>query len=520
MQELPDKLYRVASIVQLEQIAIEKFDIPAYDLMKRAAQAVFDTINSRYPQCKKILVLCGAGNNAGDGYVVARLARQHGYDVQVISLIDPENLSGAALSAYNDWSSTGGVTQIIDSSPDVSVLGNPDIIVDALLGTGLKRQLSEHWGRWIKAVNNSAVTIVSVDVPSGLFVDTGNIADEAIHADLTVCFIGLKQGMFTAQANDYCGEIIFSDLDLPREVFSMVKHDARLLKSFDGSRLPARKPSSHKGRFGHVLIVGGNEGMPGAVILAARAALRTGAGLVTIITIPQHLSAISDAVPEAMIKACSVRPDDSFMTIESLFEQAFVKDVTHIAIGMGLGRDEWAKTVMKHCIDLKAPAVYDADALNLLAENEQLISKISSETLVITPHPGEAASLLSAGSRPADGALSAADIQNDRFKAISNLYELFELDNLVVVLKGAGTLIFNGDETRLCKLGNAAMSAPGMGDVLSGIIIALQAQSIAFDESAELGVCLHASAAQNISGQKTRGLLASDVIEELSAVLN
>lgn len=517
MQDLPDNLYCVESIIQLESIAIQQFDIPAYELMTRAGTAVFETIKTRYSDCKKILVFCGAGNNAGDGYIVARLARQDGFDVHVVSLSDPANLKGAASTAYKAWSEIGEVSRCIGAQPDFSQVKDFDIIVDALLGTGLKRQVSDVWCSWIKAINESSKPIISIDIPSGLYADTGSKASEAICADTSVSFIGLKQGMFTAQAKDYCGEIIYSDLSLPTEVFSRVIPDAKLIKTIDYSLLTTRKASSHKGSFGHVLIAGGNAGMAGAVILAARATLRSGAGLVTIVTIKQHLTAISEAVPEAMVKVCASTSsvEDDVPSVETLFEQDFINDITHIAVGMGLGQGEWSLSVLQHCLGLNKPLLIDADGLNRLAENRHIIADIMTDSLVLTPHPGEAARLLSS-----DQSLSAADIQDDRFSAIKKIHELFiHKKNCAVVLKGSGTLIFDGSQIKICQLGNAAMAAPGMGDVLSGIIIALQAQKFITNEAAEQGVCLHALAAQRVTGEKTRGLLASDVIDKLPSVL-
>jgi len=500
MKNLPDKLYSVDSVVRLEQVAINQFGIPAYELMKRAGEAVFNLLTSKYPQHKKILVLCGAGNNAGDGYVVARLARQAGFDVCVISLIDPAALKNEAALAYQNWLSVGE-----NDAVDLSLIHETDIIIDALLGTGLKREVSAEWADWINAANQSAKPVIAIDVPSGLIADTGAIAGSAVQADSTVCFIGLKQGLFTAQANDVCGEIIFNDLALPEEVYDYVEADARLIKSVDYTLLPKRKPSSNKGNFGHVLIVGGNTGMPGAVILAAKAALRTGAGLVTIITVAENLEAVSSAVPEAMVKTCDIN------ALIAVFTDPLVKNVTHIAIGMGLGQDDWSLELLRFCVQLDKPMLVDADALNLLAKND---IKIKS-SLVATPHPGEAARLLSATS-----ALNSADIQHDRFAAIKQLHQLFAASEFcVVILKGSGSLIFDGQLMKVCSLGNAAMAAPGMGDVLSGIVIALMAQKINASDAAELGVCLHAVAAQSVTQDKTRGLLASDVINELPNVL-
>lgn len=504
MQNLPSQLYNVASVVQLEQLAINEHGIPAYTLMQRAGKAVYEAVKNHYSRCKNILVLCGAGNNAGDGYVVARLLRLADYDVSVVSLSDPEKLKNEARQAYLDWCEVGH-----NYHADRAYIEKADIIVDALLGTGLQRKVSGSWAQWIEAVNDARKPVVSVDIPSGLYADTGIIAGAAIQAEYTVSFIGLKQGLFTAQGRDVCGEILFDDLDVPHELYARVAPQAHLLKAVDYDLLPERRASSHKGSFGHVLIAGGNEGMPGAVILAARAALRTGAGLVTIVTHEKNLAAICTAVPEAMVKAAG---DEN---MPDLFK-ALAQKVTHIAVGMGLGQDGWSYQVLRHCLKLNKPLVIDADGLNCLAQAQLEISS----PFVMTPHPGEAARLLSTGSKE----LSAAEIQANRFQAVRDLYALSAHRarpgiTHTVVLKGSGTLLFNGSETAVCALGSAAMAAPGMGDVLSGIISALMAQGLDTDRAARLGVCLHAAAADSLTADKTRGLLASDVVDVLRGLM-
>ncbi|MBL4711844.1 MAG: NAD(P)H-hydrate dehydratase, partial [Gammaproteobacteria bacterium] len=492
MKSLSDKLYSVDSIVQLEQIAIKQFSIPAYELMKRAGEAVFNVIKMHYPERKNILVLCGSGNNAGDGYVVASLAKRAGFDVTVVSIIPPETLNNEALLAYKDWLSLSK-----NSQPDLTLLDGADIIIDALLGTGLSRNVSHQYETWIKAVNTAAKPVIAVDIPSGLLADTGVISGHAIKADKTVCFIGLKQGMYTAQAKDVCGQIILDSLALPAQIYEQVACSAHLLNAINYSLLPIRKASSHKGCFGHVLLVGGNDSMPGALILAATAALRAGAGLLTIITIAKHLTAISTAVPEAMIKTCEI---DSVAT---LFDAPFINSVTHVAIGMGLGQDDWSLAMLQNCLQLQKPILLDADALNLFAKHKLIIRS----PVVITPHPGEAARLLNGTE-----IFASIDIQQNRFDAIKKLHALVNTVESCVVLKGSGTLLFDGQVMKVCNLGSAAMATPGMGDVLSGICIALMAQHIKITDAVELAVCLHAAAADYIAKDKTRGLLASDVV--------
>lgn len=508
MQRLPTELYTVDSIVALEHTAIEKYAIPAYELMERAGRAVFDLLDSQFEHCRRVLVICGAGNNAGDGYVVARLAKEAGYQVDVISLVDPHKLHGEAIQAYQDWSSVVGDVASITRTGR-SVLSSVDIIVDAMLGTGLRREIDTSWAAWIEAINDSGLPVISVDIPSGIFADTGSVSSAgAIRATHTVCFIGLKQGMFTAQAPDYCGEVHYDSLGLSMDVRATVKPDALLLEQVDYQKLPPRRASSHKGDFGHVLIVGGNQGMPGALILAASAALRSGAGRVTVVTIPSHLQVVAQSIPEVMIKVCESDQE----SIDRVFDDNFIAGITHVAIGMGLGQDDWSRQLLQRCIDLGLPLLIDADALNLLAGSQIAVRS----PVIITPHPGEAKRLL-AGHRAGvrDGLL---DVQRDRFHAIKALRTLFAGESQVV-LKGAGTLLYDGESIRLCRLGNAAMATAGMGDVLSGIIIGLLSQGLDAADAVELGVCLHACAADRLMQGGTRGLLASDIVTLLPEVL-
>ena len=515
MQNLPDNLYTVKSVVQLETLAISQYGIPAYELMKRAGKAIFDIISARFSKNIKVLVLCGAGNNAGDGFVVARLLKQSGFDVRVISMVNATSLGDEALLAYEDWLSVAEPPEL-NTNNDYSLFNDVDLIVDALLGTGLKREVVGEWAECINAVNDIATPIISVDIPSGLLADTGEISGVAIKADVTVSFIGLKQGLFTAQAKDVCGEIVFSDLSLPTEIYSGVNCDARLITGINYALLPKRKESSHKGNYGHAVIVGGNTGMPGAVVLAARAALRMGVGLVTIVTVSKHSEAIISAVPEAMVRFCDID------TVDDVFDENFVNSITHVAAGMGMGQDEWSLNILKKCIQLNKPTLIDADALNLIARfgiKDFGLTAVSS--IVITPHPGEAARLLSKN----EGEIGAADVQTDRFNVVKKLHTMFdEAKSCTVILKGSGTMIFDGEMIKICQQGSSAMAAPGMGDVLSGVMIGIMAQSkdvfeATDSELAALAVTIHASVADIISDGKTRGLLASDVIEKLPEFL-
>jgi hydroxyethylthiazole kinase-like uncharacterized protein yjeF len=493
VNKLPTKLYSAEAVALLDRIAIDDFGIAGYTLMRRAGQAVLDVLQQQYPDARSILVLCGAGNNAGDGYVVARLAQASGMDVRVISMIDPENLKGDARQAWQHWSECGETERYSRGLDD---LDTADIFVDALLGTGLKRDVDADWKELIKAVNTMAAPVIAVDIPSGLNADTGSISGAAIDARHTVTFIGLKKGLFTGSGKACCGDVHFNDLVLPQEIYASIEPDAELLSDPSQWSLPPRRHDIHKGNNGRVLIIGGNYGMPGAVLLAARAALRSGAGLVSVLTRPEHIDAVAAACPESMVHASHNGEIDP-----ELLERA-----DYIAIGCGLGQDAWAQRLLYLALDSAIPMVVDADALNMMASKDYLSL---SEECIITPHPGEASRCLSMRKR---------EIQFDRFESARLLKKKF---NAHVVLKGSGTIIQQDGRARVCAFGNPAMAAAGMGDVLTGMMASLAAQQVVLagdlDRAVIAAVCLHALAGDLAADGDDRGMLATDVIEHIRA---
>jgi NAD(P)H-hydrate epimerase len=488
----PTNLYSAEIVAQLDKAAIES-GIPGYTLMRRAGQALFDLILQDYPDAKKILILCGAGNNAGDGYVLATVASRHGMDVQVASMIDPEQLKGDAAQAYIHWSECGSTLSY--KKADFS---DADIIVDALLGTGLARDVEGDWKKVVDAINQSHLPVISVDVPSGLNANTGAIFGTAVRAQQTLTFIGLKKGLFTGSGKACTGIVSYHDLEVPAEIINSAEHDAELLRLPSQLSLPARQPDSHKGKNGHVLVIGGNYGMAGAVILAARAALRAGAGLVSVVTRPEHLAATIAACPECM----------AYSSMNGEIPGALLERVDCIAIGCGLGQDAWAQRLLMLAMQMNKPMVIDADALNLLADQEQVPIPDHS---VITPHPGEAARLLGE---------SVALVQQDRFAAARALQKKFSTR---VVLKGSGSIVQQAQKPGVCAFGNQAMATAGMGDVLSGVIAACISQALCeyvnqgydLDQAINVAVCLHGRAGDLAAQGDERGLMASDVIEHI-----
>ena len=491
MHQMPELIFPVAAVREVDRCAIEDEGIPGYTLMTRAGEAAVSAARRRFPDARRWQVVCGAGNNAGDGYVVARLAADAGIDIRVAAMVDPALLKGDALTAYQDFSAGGGKATAFDGQLDRAA----DLVIDALLGSGLEREVAGDFAAAVTAINAHPGAVVALDIPTGLHGDSGAILGVAVDADLTVTFVGLKAGLFLRHGPDVCGDLEFAGLDIPSNCY---RPSAAVLKrtaeACFRAWLPRRPRDSHKGDYGHVLVVGGGAGMPGAVRLAGEAALRSGAGRVSIATDPGHAAMIVATRPELMSHA---------ITEESAL-RALLERVDVVAFGPGLGQSDWAKSLYRVVDDTELPSVWDADALNLLAA-----AGGRNDKRVITPHPGEAATLLGR---------STADVQLDRLQALSDLQQKYAG---TVVLKGAGTLVSSHEgPPTICTAGNPGMAAPGMGDALTGIIAAMLAQGFDPDQAACAGVEAHARAGDLAARGGERGLLATELMAELRGVLN
>jgi len=491
MQALPSEIYSVASVREIDRSAIEDHGISGYALMARAGAAAVRAARRRFPDAKRWQVICGGGNNGGDGYVVARLAARDGIVVSALTLVDPETLRGDAATACADFAAEGGVVLPWSGELDAEA----DLLVDAMLGSGLERAVSGDFAAAVDAVNGHSAPVMALDIPTGLHGDSGAVLGVAVRATLTVTFVGLKSGLFVGDARDHCGELVFDGLDIPASQHAHVKPVFRRVDDTLFRRaLPRRQRGAHKGDFGHVLVIGGGEGMPGAVRLCGEAALRSGAGLVSVATHPSHAAQLVASRPELMSHGI-----DSASDLDALLERADV-----IAFGPGLGQGDWAEALFARIAGDTRPQVWDADALNLLARVPGVQA-----ARVITPHPGEAARLLDTG---------VDSVQADRPAAAAALVKRF---GGVAVLKGAGTIVAGGQGVpALCTSGNPGMATAGMGDVLTGIVAALLAQGLAPGEAAELAVEAHARAGDRAARAGERGLIASDLFAELRDVLN
>lgn len=489
---LPYKLYRADQVREHEQQAAEQSGCDLSELMQRAGKAVFRQSQLLIPNTEKFLILAGQGNNAGDGYVAALEAQKAGKQVVVCAVEPDRTLDGDAGRAQQAWRDAGGDVQ----SFTVEQLEQADLVIDALLGTGINSSIRSEFASIINAVNASSIPVVSVDVPSGLDANTGQSLGRCVQAEVTVTFVGIKPGLTTGAGKQSCGKLVFEDLGIGNAFQTLAKPAATFLDMRMFGGLGPRDVHSHKGTYGRLLCVGGNRGTAGAIRLSSEAALRSGAGMVKVFVHESSIIQVSAGRPELMVTDHDLEDALAWATC--------------VVIGPGLGQDAWAEkvfeTTLKHCQSEEKPVLLDADALNLLCKQS---TAYTPKEMVLTPHAGEAGRLLG---------VSVEDVENERFNYARQCAERY---HATCVLKGAGTLIDDERSTWVCRHGNPGMATAGSGDVLSGIIGALMAQGMSTDDAARYGVTLHAKAGDDIAdlyGQ--RGIIASDLFDAVRALIN
>jgi NAD(P)H-hydrate epimerase len=491
MSTLPVAIHTAAQVRALDRHAIDDLHIPAYTLMTRAGEAALGALRRCWPSAQRVAVVCGPGNNGGDGYVLARLARVQRLEVVAIGLHESGQLQGDARRAHDDFVAAGGTV----GSWHANSLRSADVVVDAIFGVGLSRPVTGVAAEAIAAINSCGVPVLALDIPSGLHADTGEILGTAVRAQRTLAFIGLKLGFYLGEGPNCVGVVMFDDFELPPEALKYVEPAATLIDEADVAELlPPRRRTAHKGQQGSVLVIGGNIGMAGAARMAGEAALRAGAGLVTVATRNENVAAIVGARPELMCLGVA--------NAQELTELIARADV--LALGPGLGQDAWAHAMFEAALGSDRRTVIDADALNLLGHSQR-----ANQRWILTPHPGEAGRLLGK---------TAADVQRDRLGAARAIAARY---GGTVVLKGAGTLVVSGAELpAICDRGNPGMASAGMGDVLTGVIAGVVAQSTDLAASARVGVLVHALAGDMAARRGERGLLATDLLTYLPTCVN
>ncbi len=485
-------IYSTSEIRKGEKVAAKTLGISMYELMERAGKAVFQLITDKYSTAQRLLVVCGTGNNGGDGYIVAKLAKLYGYEVILWHVDDSNKVTGDALIAQQSWLNEGG--EILP--PNECLPEKLDLIIDGMLGTGLSGNVRPQFADIITKINKHSAPVISIDVPSGICADTGMNLGIAIEASLTITFIGLKRGLVSGAGKNFTGSLFCDCLGTKDYFRNYINTKYRLINhKIVKDVFPQRKPNCHKGNFGRVLLVGGSLGMGGAIILASAACARTGAGLTKVVTFKENALSLMASYPEIMTEPYI---GNKHLMLES------IKWPDTLVLGPGLGMLKWGRELFHIFGKLKLPKVFDADALNFLATQPH-----QDHLRIITPHPGEAAKLLDC---------SVIEVEKNRFKATRDLYEKY---GGVIILKGSGTIVYNGDTYWVCNQGNPGMATGGMGDVLSGIIGSLLGQKLCLTDAACLGVWLHSNAADQSAQQNGQiGTLASDIFPYIRQLLN
>lgn len=473
-----------------------------FDLMQKAGRSLFEAVMENVPQAKKAWIFCGKGNNGGDGYIAAACFKEAGVAVQVFSAGDPHPGTEAE-QAFNLYKKQGGTAcyELPDENED-----KPDVIVDALLGTGISSAPKPPLDEWILFINRTRVFTLSADVPSGVNADTGAVAGDCVKADATVCMLALKPGLLTCDAVDYVGSLMLEPLGVDTQGYfgklgDLVEHSSPYpmmhccLEDLSDD-LPKRQPSANKGDNGKVLIIGGSKGFGGAAVMAAMGALRSGAGLVKVALDPINICALNAAVPEAMTV--------DFTDEDALARALVWADV--VAVGPGLGTSEQAQALLSAASQADVALIYDADALNLLAAHE------GPEVMrhrILTPHPGEAARLLGC---------TVSEINRDRFDACVRLQRKY---GGVVLLKGAGSIVCDGKYLTVIDEGSAAMASGGMGDVLTGVTAAMVAQGLSLPSAMVTAAALHGRAGYLCGLEDGEaGTLATDLLVKIRRLVN
>ncbi len=485
-------IYLTADVRAIEQSGAAALGPPP--LMERAGLAAAELARElSEANGRPVLVLAGPGNNGGDAFVVARHLKQWWYNVTVVFAGDEKKLAPDASAALNAWRTAGGAT--VTALPRD---GNWGTIVDGIFGIGLERDVAGGYAQWISAINGLGATVLALDVPSGLHSDTGRVMGSAVRAAHTVSFIGLKPGLLTLAGPDHCGRIHVRTLGL--DAPALRQPQGRVIgREIVAAALAPRAHDSHKGSYGSVGIIGGDQGMVGAALLSARAALKLGSGRVYIGMLARDAPLLDNAQPELMIRSA-----DEVLKLDHL---------SCLAVGPGLGQMPDAAFYLNWSLESPLPLVLDADALNLVATDAHAAAKLGSRNAptVLTPHPAEAARLLGA---------STHDVQHDRVGAATTLARRC---GSLVVLKGAGSVCAAPDGSwHINTSGNPGMASAGMGDVLTGMIAALLAQGAEPRTALLAAVHAHGAAADALvaGGIGPVGLTASEVMDAARSLIN
>lgn len=488
---------------EIDRLTISKYGVPGLILMENAGRATADVILDNFSYAGRVSIFAGSGNNGGDGFVIARHLISEGLDVDTYILSDPKKLGGDALTNFKALKDIGG--KIIELKSNLRKYKQADVIVDAIFGTGLDREVTGFYKKVIDFINSQGVPTVSVDLPSGLDANTGQPLGSAVLADITVTYALPKLGISIYPGVEYAGEIYVADITTPKFLEDDIPYELLLSESVDYI-LPPRYEDTHKGTYGHLFIIAGSPGKSGAAALSALGAQRTGTGLVTV-GVPKSLNpimeqktteAMTEPLPETALE--TLGKDSVERVLEIIKERK-----TAVAIGPGISTTnetrEFLYEIIRNC---EVPMLIDADGLTLVSDNPQIL-KQANAPVILTPHPGEMSRLAQ---------ISTEKVQADR---IGVSLEFSSKYNAYLVLKGARSIISTpSGEVFINTTGNAGMASGGMGDVLTGIIGGLLAQGLDPADACKLGVFVHGLSGDIIAEEIGEvGMIASDIANTL-----
>ena len=506
-----------AIMQRLDRRAIEECGIPGIVLMENAGSGATEIIESYYPELinKKVAVFSGKGSNGGDGFVIARHLFNRGVQVKVYLLTDGDSLLGDAKTNFEIVKHLG--INILEFKGECLIdlirdeIRDCDLIIDAIFGTGLNSEVKGLFRDVIEVLNQTDIPMVAVDIPSGLDADTGKVLGNCIKADLTITFAHPKVGLLIPEGTEYVGELEIIDISIPKYLIEEEEIQNYVIDRDElESVLKPRDLNSHKGDFGHLLVVAGSPGKTGAAVLTCQGAMRAGAGLVTL-GIPESLNPILESkLTEVMTEPLpeSIPGFLGTLAIEKIM--ALTENKSVLALGPGVStNDETVELVHRIIKEINIPVVIDADGLNALARDVNIL-KEAKVPIVLTPHPGEMARLMNA---------SAAEIQNNRIEISRRFAQEY---NVYLVLKGFRTIIADPyGNIWINPTGNPGMATAGMGDVLTGMLSSFIAQGFGIMDAAKLAVFSHGLAGDTIASERGEiGLLATDVIGRIPLVLN
>ncbi len=500
---------------EIDRQTIDKYGIPPSILMENAGSNTVNAILNEVGNIafKKIYVFCGDGNNGGDGFVIARHLKSEGAIVCIVFCGDEKKLSSESLINFEAAKNYGinifKVSDIKDLEKITDDIITADIVIDALIGTGLKSAVKDLTSRIIVFINNLGKYTVSVDVPSGIDSDTGNVMGVAVYANLTVTFGLPKTGITIYPGLAYVGKLIVADINFPPQLLSIPRKSILVTSELIPTLLPYRHPNANKGHFGPVLIIGGSRGMGGAVALAAKAALKTGAGIVTV-AVPATLhDSIKSSSDEVIVSPLKETDDgfisaDNFKRIIELTEKAKV-----VVIGPGLGRKKDTQSLVFELIQkIDKPLIIDADGINAVSEDKKHLKNIKKDA-IITPHLGEMSRLTG---------IAIEEIIKDKIKVIKEFVREYKIN---VLLKDGRSIVCDVEgNIYINTTGNSGMATPGTGDVLSGIIAALTAHNITLQQAAVVGNYIHGMSGDLLLNEMSEeGIIAGDLINKIPVVI-